>query len=159
MATSKSKGLAGQIGKRRPFDSPEQEAYLNLLRTTDQLSGEFAALYKQYGITDPQYNVLRILRGHGGRVATRQIAAEMVTRQPDITRLIDRLEKVELVVRHRCKEDRRIVWVELTRRGTDLLERLDKPVANLHHRQLSHLGERKLRNINKLLCEAREPKL
>jgi len=134
----------------------EQEAYLNLVRTVDELAGEFARLFRDYGLTDAQYNALRILRGHGTRVATRQVADEMVTREPDITRLIDRLEQVGLAARERCKEDRRVVWVTITTTGSDLLARLDQPVMDLHERQLSHLGPSKLKLLSSLLAEARQ---
>jgi DNA-binding MarR family transcriptional regulator len=147
--------FALEIGKREPFESPEQEAYLNLLRTADELAGEFARLFRAHGITDPQYNVLRILRGHGTKVATRRIAEEMVTREPDITRLIDRLEQVGMVKRERCRRDRRVVWVTITAKGSELLAKLDRPVLELHERQLGHLGRKKLLTLSRLLSESR----
>jgi DNA-binding MarR family transcriptional regulator len=149
--------LADELGKRRPFDLPEQEVYLNLLRTADALAGEFAQLFKQHGLTDAQYNALRILRGHGCPIPTRWIAEEMVTREPDITRLIDRLERAGLVRRERSKTDRRVVRVRITAKGTALLAKLDRPVLALHRRQLGHLGERKLASLSRLLSAARRP--
>jgi DNA-binding MarR family transcriptional regulator len=134
---------------------PEQEAYLNLLRTADQLTGEFARLFRAHGITDPQYNALRILRGHAAKVATRKIAEEMVTREPDITRLIDRLEQAGLARRQRCEQDRRVVWVKITAKGLELLAKLDRPVLELHKRQLGHIGRKKLQTLSRLLSEAR----
>jgi DNA-binding MarR family transcriptional regulator len=145
------KDLAGEIGKQRPFDIPEAEAYLNLVRTHEQLEAGFAALFKAHGVTGPQYNVLRILRGHGRRMRTSQIAGDMLTREPDITRLIDRMVERGLVTRERCPEDRRVVWVELAEAGARLLKRLDRPVVELHERQLGHLGERRLRELSRLL--------
>lgn len=147
--------LAQEIGKKEPFKMPEQEAFLNLLRTADALAGEFAILFKQHGITDAQYNVLRILRGHGTRVATRKIADEMVTRQPDITRLIDRMEKHGLVSRERCKDDRRVVFVSISPKARKLLAALDESVLDLHRAQLGHLGPAKLKQLNRLLFDAR----
>jgi DNA-binding MarR family transcriptional regulator len=149
------KDLAEEIGKKRPFDRPEVEAYLNLVRTHEHLEGLCARFFKSRGITSPQYNVLRILRGHGQRMQTYQVAEEMVTREPDITRLLDRLVARGLVLRERCAEDRRVVWVELTSVGAALLKTLDRPVAELHKRQLGHLSEDKLRQLNRLLFEAR----
>ena len=99
-------GLGDELGKRGSFDSAEQEAYLNLLRTVDELSGEFARLFRAHGVTDPQYNALRILRGHGTRITMRTIAEEMVTREPDITRLVDRLERAGWAKRERCAHAR-----------------------------------------------------
>jgi DNA-binding MarR family transcriptional regulator len=147
--------LAQDIGKRDDFTLPEQEAYLNLLRTADQLVGAFHQLFKTYGVTAAQYNALRILRGHETRVATRRIADEMVTREPDITRLIDRLEQAGLAKRERCREDRRVVWVTITAKGLELLHKLEQPVMTLHQQQLGHMGSRKLQTLSKLLTEAR----
>lgn len=156
MAARITGNLAKELGKRGPFESAEQEAYLNLLRTADALAGQFARLFKQHGITDPQYNALRILRGHATRLATHRIAEEMVTREPDITRLIDRLEKRGLVGRRRCKEDRRVVYVTITARGREMLAALDGPVRQLHREQLGHLGPRKVQQLSRLLCAARQ---
>ena len=133
---SRDKTLATEIGKRSGLDCAEQEAFLNILRTCDQLSREFASLFKAHGVTHAQYNVLRILRGHGCKVQTRRIPSEMVTREPDITRLIDRLERSGFVKRERCREDRRVVWVEITEKGLTLLQSLDHPVVDLHRKQL-----------------------
>ncbi len=159
MARRKStpKNLAEEIGKKKPFDRPEVEAYLNLVRTHEHLAAMCAMFFKSHGITGPQYNVLRILRGHGERMQTYQVADEMVTREPDITRLLDRLVARGLVGRERCPEDRRVVWVELLDEGFDFLKELDRPVAQLHNAMLGHLNERKLRQLSKLLFEARHP--
>lgn len=156
---SKTQGIARELGKRDPFQSPEQEAYLNVVRTYEALAGEFDALFKAHGLSDSQYNVLRILRGAAQvqeRMGVYDIAQRMLTRQPDITRLIDRMEKAGLVERKRCEEDRRIVWVTLTRRGRSLVNRLDRPVTELHHRQLSHLGRKRLAELSRLLFDARQ---
>ena len=149
--------LAGEIGKRKRFDVPEQETFLNLVRTADELTAEFSRLFKTHGVTDAQYNALRILRGHDRRVPTHHIADQMVTREPDITRLIDRLEKAGYVHRERCPDDRRVVWVCLNPTGRELLAKLDRPVVELHQRQLGHLGPQKLKTLSRLLFEARRP--
>lgn len=151
------KDLAGEIGKVRPFDRPEEEAYLNLVRTHDCLAHGFASLFAEFGISDPQYNVLRILRGEGRPMPVRKVAGRMVTRQPDVTRLMDRLTQAGLIDRRRCTEDRRVVWVELTDAGRDLLRRIDRPLRELSRRQLVHMGPRKLAQLSRLLFEARHP--
>jgi len=147
--------LAAEIGKREAFDSPAQEAYLNLARTHQCLAAEFDRLFAEHGLTDPQYNALRILRGQGRPMHVYQVAEQMVTRQPDITRLIDRLEQAGLARRERCVEDRRVVWVTITPDGKALLAKLDRPLRDLHQRQLGHLSETKLRSLSRLLFEAR----
>ena len=87
--------LQAELKKRDPFDSLEQEAFLNLLRTTDQLNCEFTRLFMAHGLSGPQYNVLRILRGAGEEgLPCLEIASQMITRMPDITRLVDRLESL-----------------------------------------------------------------
>jgi DNA-binding MarR family transcriptional regulator len=151
--------LAREIGNRGPFRAPEQEAYLNLLRTADELARDFSRLCRRFGITDSQYNALRILRGHGKRVSTRTIAQEMVSPRPDITRLVDRLERAGLATRQRGRDDRRIVWVTITAKGLNLLTKLDRPVLELHKRQLGHLGKQKLTTLSRLLFEARRTEL
>ena len=101
--------LQTELKKRQPFESPEQEAYLNLLRTYGVLSAPFIQLFKQHGMTDTQYNALRILRGAGGELPCLNIAERMVHRVPDITRLIDRWDRYDLqslalhlAIRRRC---------------------------------------------------------
>jgi DNA-binding MarR family transcriptional regulator len=148
--------LQEELGKRNPFDLPEQEASLNLVRTQDHLHHHFARLFDEHGLSGPQYNVLRILRGHGGPgVPSQIIAAQMVSRMPDITRLVDRLEQAGLVERARTVEDRRLVLVKITTAGLDVLERLDQPVLDLHQRLLGHLSRTELDQLNALLVKAR----
>jgi DNA-binding MarR family transcriptional regulator len=158
--------LAEQVGKSGPFESAAQEAYLNLVRTHVALSGAFDRLFKAHGVSQPLYNILRILRGHRARaidesqvdhgLPIQRIGEEMVTREPDMTRLVDRLEKSGLVERRRCEEDRRVVYAVVTPAGLSLLEALAGPVASLHAAQLGSMGENKLRSLSALLCEARE---
>jgi DNA-binding MarR family transcriptional regulator len=135
--------------------STEQEVYLNLQRAHETLAAPFAKLFREHGISDAQYDVLRVLRRNGGRVPTRKIAAEMVTREPDVTRLIDRLERARLVERERSGADRRVVWIRLASEGAVLLERLDRFVTELHRVHLGQLGADKLRQLNELLYDAR----
>jgi DNA-binding MarR family transcriptional regulator len=101
--------LQRELKKKRPFESPEQEAMLNILRTNDQFQNRFGRLFREYGLTSSQYNVLRILRGEGKPMPCLEVADRMVQVVPAITGLIDRLEMQGLVSRERCTEDRRVV--------------------------------------------------
>ncbi len=94
--------LQKELKKRRPFDVPEQEAYLNLLRTNDQFQNRFGKLFREYGLTSSQYNVLRILRGEGNPLPCLEIASRMVQVVPAMTGLLDRLEAQDLIKRERC---------------------------------------------------------
>lgn len=147
--------LQGEIHKKRPFELPEQEAMLNIVRTSCALATDFERLFRAHGLTDAQYNVLRILRGEGARMPSLSIAQRTVTRVPDITRLVDRLEAAGLVERERCPEDRRVVYVSITRKGLRKLADLDQPVVELHKSQLGHMSEKELRALSELLVKAR----
>ncbi len=136
--------------------SLEQETFINLLKTSDRLLSEFARLFKRYGISEPQFNVLRILRGAGkDGLPCQKIGGRMITRLPDVTRLLNRLEKQGLVKRERSSDDRRIIMARLTMEGEKLLRKLDKPVLKLHKRQLGHLSKEELKSLNQLLKKAR----
>lgn len=153
---TKETGLAAEIGKRNPFTSLKQEAFLNLVRTHELLSSEFTRLLKKHGLSDPQYNALRILRGEAKPMQTYQIAERMITSQTDISRLVDRLEAGELVARQRSAEDRRVVWVSLTDKGRAILKKLDKPVSDLHEKQFAGFSDEQLKSLSKLLFAARK---
>ncbi|HLJ87023.1 MAG TPA: MarR family transcriptional regulator [Candidatus Angelobacter sp.] len=141
--------------KTRRVRSPEEEAYLDLLRTTDMLSRGLVSILKPEDISSTQYNVLRILRGSPDGLPCGEIANRMITRDPDITRLLDRMEKRGLIARSRETKDRRMVLARITSEGLKLLARLDKPVEEAHHRQLGHLGRERLRALTELLLAAR----
>lgn len=145
--------------------SLEQEAFLILQRTADALMADVAATLKAVELSPTQYNVLRILRGaaaksceHGGSLACGEIADRMVTRDPDMTRLLDRLEKRGLVNRVRCPNDRRVVRTRINPEGLDLLQRMDEPMRELHRRQLGHLGKGRLQELIALLGDVRHTK-
>ncbi len=143
--------------KRRPLRHPEHEVYLNLLRTADALLREVELLLKPAGLSHTQYNVLRILRGAGqGGLACCEIGQRMLTRDPDITRLLDRLEVRGLVTRARQRDDRRVVKTRITAQGLRLLKGLDEPVTSLHRRQLRHMNAGRLRSLARLLQQARQ---
>lgn len=148
--------LQHELKKKRPFDSPEQEANLNILRTNDQFQNRFGRLFRRHGLTSSQYNVLRILRGEGKATPCLEIAGRMIQVVPAMTGLLDRLEKLSLVRRRRCTEDRRVVYVELTNEGLEVLEKLDKPVMELHRRLIGHLSGVELKELSRLLEKARE---
>lgn len=147
--------LQKEIKKATPFDLLEQEAYLNVLRTAQELTNGFERLFKPFNLSLTQYNVLRILRGVGEPLPSGQIAERLVTRDPDITRLLDRLEKRGLIARQRGASDRRVVLASITEQGLDLLAQLDQPVLDLHRQQLHHLGEERLKQFIELLELAR----
>jgi DNA-binding MarR family transcriptional regulator len=150
--------LKDEIKKKRPFERPEEEAYLNLLRTATLLVADFERQFKAAGVSEPQYNVLRILRGAGGDgLPCSEIGERMITRVPDVTRLVDRLESAGLVVRNRTSEDRRVVRVKVTQKALDLLAGLDRPLAELHRRQLGHMTRAELDELSRLLVKARQP--
>ena len=136
------------------LESLAQQVYASLFRTHEALLFEFKVLLREAGLSEPQYNVLRVLRGNGKPLQVNQVAERMLTREPDLTRLFDRLLRDELVERTRGEDDRRVVWVSLTTKGEELLSELDRPVMALHGKQLGRLGAHKLRLLNELLEEA-----
>ncbi len=148
--------LQRELKKKRPFGSPEQEAVLNILRTSDRFQNRFGRLFRQYGLTPSQYNVLRILRGEGKPMPCLEIGSRMIQVVPAMTGLVDRLEKLQLVRRERCTEDRRIVYVELTDKATALLKEIDQPVAQLETGLIGHLNRTELRELSRLLEKARQ---
>src|SRR5436309_14302696 len=140
--------------KRRPR-CLEEEVFLDLLRTADLLGRRVAAVLKPDDISGNQYNVLRILRGSPDGLTCGEIASRMITRDPDITRLLDRLEKRNLISRCRETKDRRMVMTRISPDGLKLLGRLDQPVEEAHRKQLGHLGRERLRALTELLHAAR----
>ena len=148
--------LREELGKRGDFESSEQEAYLNIVRTASQLAADFDRLFAEFGLSESLYNTLRIVAGHGrAGVRSQTIAQHLVSRGPDVTRIVDRLVKRELVDRCPCEQDRRVVHVCLTRAGRTLLAKMRPAVADLHRRQLSHLDDEQLHTLNRLLFAAR----
>ena len=149
--------IQAELKQSRPIGSLEEEAYLNVQRTSNTLSQGIAELLRSHDLTPAQYNVLRILRGAGedGLTAS-DIAGRMISRDPDVTRLVDRLEKRGLVDRWRCSHDRRVVWTRLSPAGRALIDPLDAPLDALHRRLLSHMSPEKLQTLIALLEEARD---
>ncbi|MGD2067137.1 MAG: MarR family transcriptional regulator [Gemmatimonadota bacterium] len=145
-----------ETARKGPFDSLEQAAYLSMQRTANLLVQGFTELLRPRGLTATQYNVLRILRGAASPLTCSEVGGRMIAHDPDVTRLLDRLEKQGLVRRERSSEDRRVVVTEITAEGKRLTDDLDEPVARLHQEQLGHMGDGKLRTLVSLLSEARE---
>ena len=141
--------------KRRRAACPEETTFLELLRTTDTLSRGLVKVLKFEDLSGTQYNVLRILRGSPEGLPCGEIASRMITRDPDITRLLDRLEKRGLISRCRETKDRRMVMARITPEGLKLLAGLDEPVQTAHRNQLGHLGRERLRALTELLCASR----
>jgi DNA-binding MarR family transcriptional regulator len=144
------------VNKPRRTGSPEEAALLDLVRTCDLLSRGPAQVLKREDLSVTQYNVLRILRGAPEGLACGEIASRMITRDPDITRLLDRLEKRALISRCRETKDRRTVMARITPQGLKLLAGLDEPMQAVHRKQLGHLGRERLGTLAELLRLARE---
>src|SRR5271157_4400367 len=140
--------LAAEIQQDKPFDRIEEEALLNVVRTAEMLNQKAAEFFRQFDLSRTQYNVLRILRGAGDDGLTCSATAErMVNRDPDITRLMDRMETRGLSTRERTTNDRRIVLIKLTEAGRDLVNSLDGGVSAFHAKLVGRLGEKKLRRL------------
>ncbi|HEV2382678.1 MAG TPA: MarR family transcriptional regulator [Terriglobia bacterium] len=142
--------------KSRRFGGPEEDAFVSLVRTAELLSRNVEKVLRCGDVSPTQYNVLRILRGAPEGLPCSEIAKRMITRDPDITRLLDRLEKRSLISRCRETKDRRMVLTRVTPQGLKLLRDLDGPVNGLHKTQLGHLGRERLRSLMDLLEAARK---
>lgn len=140
--------LQAEIGQKKPFVSLEEEAYLNLVRTADTLTRELELMVQPHGITPTQYNVLRILRGAGDEGATcTAISERLLAFDPDVTRLLDRLEKSRLVTRKRSLTDRRVVMTNITEAGLQVLSELDAPLKALLRRQFKAIAREHLTRL------------
>ena len=149
-------GLAAEIKKRRPFACREQEAMLSVLRTAAVLSEPFDRLFRAYELSMPAYNILRILRGESPHGLTcSEIRSRMISRVPDTTRLIDRLEKRSLVQRRRSSTDRRQVTVTISDRGLTLIDPLDDEVIELHRATLGNLSTSEIEQLLTILSKIR----
>lgn len=148
--------LQHEIKEKQPFESAEREAVLNILLTADRLQNRFGRLFREHGLTNSQYNVLRILRGEGQPLPSLEIASRLIQQVPAITGLIDRLESAGLVCRKRCEQDRRVVYVDITGSGLSLMARIDEPLLALHRELIGHLSTQELQQLTGLLEKARE---
>ncbi|HXG68511.1 MAG TPA: MarR family transcriptional regulator [Blastocatellia bacterium] len=149
--------LLSEIKQSKPFASLEEEVFINIARTAEVLMWKESEFLKSYDITSAQYNVLRILRGAGAEgLICREIGERMVTRDPDVTKLLDRLEARGLLTRERQQADRRVITVRISQQGLKLLKEIDRPLQEMIKGLLSHLGAQRLQTLNELLEEARE---
>src|SRR3984957_8232529 len=143
--------LQHELKKKRPFESPEEEALLSVVRTSDQLQIRSARLLREHGLTPSQYNILRILRGEGNPLPILEIASRTITVVPGITGLIDRLERAGFINRLHCEKDRRVTYVALTDQGTKTLADLGEPLLALHRKVMGHLSQVELKELIRLL--------
>jgi DNA-binding MarR family transcriptional regulator len=135
----------------------EAQAFVSLLRSADFLARDVEALLKPFALSAAQYNILRILRGAGPEgLACREIGCRLISRDPDITRLLDRMDSRGLIVRARETKDRRVVKTRITAEGLRILAELERPVAGLHRRQFRHFPAKKLRELSRLLDQIRQ---
>src|SRR5712692_3732701 len=147
-----SGGLQAELKQKVPFTSREQEAYLSLLRKPDALQAQVEARLKEFGLTGTQYNALRILRGAGPEgLPCREIGERMITRDPDITRLLNRLEDRGFVERTRARHDRRVIYGKITAAGLRLLREMDGPIEKHGREMLRHVGQERLKQLIELL--------
>lgn len=151
----KTTSLMRDLTKRRPFESEEQEVVLSLLRTNELFQHRFGQLLRGYGLTHPQYNILRILRGEDRELPSLEIAKRMISVVPAITNLLDKLERRGWVWRERCDSDRRVWYVHLTQDGSKLLDELDDPNQAMHKRLVGHLTATERTQLLALLEKAR----
>ena len=145
----------------KPYPKPppllEQDAFMSIQRNADWLMRELEEILKDENLSPAQYNVLRILRTAGSNgMACHEIGERMITRDPDMTRLLDKLEDRELLGRSRERHDRRVIRTRISPGGLRLLKELDEPVRSLHRKQLGHLSEKRLRLLVRLLESVRE---
>lgn len=147
--------VQAEIRQSRPFESLEQEVFLTLLWSADRMQWRLSEVLKKYKLSPTQYNALRILRGAGKQgLACSEIAERMITRDPDITRLMDRLARMGLAQRMRGEEDRRVVVAQITAKGTELLKQLDPVLHRFLQQLLGHMGGKKLKELLDLLQKA-----
>jgi DNA-binding MarR family transcriptional regulator len=149
--------LRDEIQQTKPFTSLQEEALLNIVRTSAAMTDEMEDLLKARGITNTQYNVLRILRGaEPDGLCRNELRDRMLTRMPDVTRLLDRMEQAGLVARSRDNEDRRLVSTRITAAGRKVVDELDAPVQGFHQRRMAHVSEEQLQALIDLLTLARD---
>jgi DNA-binding MarR family transcriptional regulator len=150
-------GLKAEIEQSIPFASAEEEALLNLVRTSDRISRVMQRTIRPWGVTATQYNVLRILRGAGSEALTcSEIGERMLTADPDITRLLRRLKTLKLIRQHRDRQDRRVVRTEIAESGLRLLEEMDPVVKRAPKELLGHMSAQEIAELTRLLERARE---
>ncbi len=147
--------LRRELGKRNAFDSPQQEAMLSVLKTSDLLENRLARLLRDYDLTPSQYNVLRILRGESKPMPMLEVAGRMIQVVPAITRVVDQLVRRDLISKQQCNSDRRVYLVAIRPAGRKLLSKLDQPILDLHQRLMKGLPRRELEQLTAMLAQLR----
>lgn len=148
--------LKNEIAQELPFASVEEETLLNLMRTADCLQRSFHRKSRDWGVTSTQYNVLRILRGSQPQGLTcSAIGSRMITAEPDITRLLARLKALKLIRQQRDKNDRRVIWTQISSTGLELLRSMDPVIQQLPKDLLAHMSHDELQDLIRLLERAR----
>jgi len=148
--------LARELKQARPFPSPVPEALLGIMRTAALVELRLADVFRPYGLTPTQYNVLRILRGAGAEGLPRcEVQSRLVAPVADTTRLLDRLERMGFVARTRSTEDRRVVTSKITPRGLAVLEKVAKPLQAFQEKEIGQISEARLRTLIDILDEVR----
>lgn len=148
--------LQKELKQRKPFATLEQEVVLNVMRTAAALRQGTGSVLRPYDLSPPQYNILRILRGADENgLPCSEVGDRLVTRDPDVTRLLDRMEKRGLVTRGRWSTDRRVVNARITKKGIGLVNQLDAPMTEMHVAQLGHMKKKDLKTLVDLLEAAR----
>jgi DNA-binding MarR family transcriptional regulator len=148
--------LKSEIAQTTPFSSVEEEALLNLMRTSDCLQRAFQQRIRGFGLTSTQYNVLRILRGaQPDGLTCAAIGARLIAMEPDITRLLARLKRLKLIRQHRDRHDRRVVWTQISDAGLDLLLAMDPVIQRIPRELLGHVNGTALAELTRLLELAR----
>ena len=153
--------MSSSRSTHRYQSSLEERIAVLLLRAADFVDQQGEQLFKSHGLTGTQYNVLRILRGAGPEGLPCKIVGDrMISHDPDMTRLLDRMEKRGLILRERQKDDRRVVKTQITAAGLEILKKLDQPVREIHKKHFEHLSATKLRQLAELLgeCQKSAPK-
>lgn len=149
--------LQDELKQRKPFKRVEEEAYLSILRTAAMLDHRVSQALKPHGVTGTQYNVLRILRGAGrDGLCRNEVGERLVTAVPDVTRLLDRMEEMGLIARERGTQDRRFVTTTLSKKGLDLVNKLDARVTEIHAEQLGHVDKSRLKTLVAILGDVRD---
>lgn len=149
--------LLAELKQNKPFESIEDEVFINIIRTAEVFNRKQTEFLKAYELTPSQFNVLRILRGaEPDGLICREIGERMVAFDPDVTKLLDRLEARDLIARERQQKDRRVITVRISEAGLKVLKEIDQPILDFAGSLLGHLDEKKLKALNELVEEARE---
>jgi DNA-binding MarR family transcriptional regulator len=151
-----SKKLQAEIKQSRPFPRPSAEAFLSIVRTAAVLEHQIGEVLRPHGITSTQYNVLRILRGAGARgLCGREIAERLVSRVPDVSRLLDRMEELGLLTRERDPGDRRHVTARITQRGLQTIDKATPDLEEVESARFGKLGPSSLQQLIETLQDVR----